>query len=452
MPIMKNLLFSTASFGSCALLLIQPVYAPAQPVNAPVSPVRATPRAVVQAAPIEGVRGSQIQRVAPALNRRVSPIQPSNGQVLDQEVCIFKDANFQGWKFCTMLGGLQALPAPYQRQATSMTIPSGFLLRLFERADGTGAQCVFYGQVGQVSRDCDNITGAISFEVDQEWVAKQAAAQRQRELEEAEAQRQQQRVEREAVAAEEALPRAYAPQDVCLFEHANFGGWRYCTNLRNFQTLPSQFQGQASSAKIPDGYRVVLFERSNKSGISCFYWGEVSEFGGNCNDMTLAMKLEPDPDYLNRRAEARQRADQEERDQADAARRAERERRRKLETSIGGPFCPIEVHESDGSWESNLGGTDRLCILYPGVTTLDSVNVKLNDDIEKIAIYSGYASVTFYEHINFGGRSFRLECGIYNLEGEIEDEISSIKVEILEQPSSNRCDPSVVHQISRWDR
>jgi hypothetical protein len=455
---MKKQNFIALNVLSIGAFLAAASSAPAQQVepsvNAPLSKVqRALPATSARPAPNVRIDSPQIERATglgqTAVLRTLSPAN----QIIDKEVCIYRDRNFQGWKFCTMLTGPQALPGPYQGQATSMTIPEGFMLRLYERPDRTGRQCIFYGQVGAVSPECDNLAASIVFAPDPQWPRKQAEAQRRREEEEASEARRVQAAEREAEEEarrqEAAAPRLYAPQEVCLFEHPDFGGWRYCTNLRNFHTLPTQFQGQTSSLKIPEGYRVIIYEREDKSGQTCYYWGDISRTEGGCDDMVRAMKLEPDPDFPARQAAARQKADQDERDQAQAVQDEQRARVRRLHGSIGG-ICPGNAYESDGSYFSNLGGKSALCLLYGNAASLAFADY--NDDIEKIVIFSGYAEFIFYEHANFQGRSIRLYCGIYNLEGEVEDKISSYRLNILDVPTSRDCNSSVVNEISRWDR
>jgi hypothetical protein len=286
---------------------------------------------------------------------------PSAAQIADQEVCLFQNANFGGWKFCTNLKGLQTLPSRYIGQTTSMRVPDGYLLRLYQREDRTGVQCVFYGQVGQVSRDCDNMTAAISFETDPEWPAKQAAAQRQRDLEEAEAARQQQRAERDAEAARAA---AFAQRE--------------------------REAAQARAQAIIDRDRGV----------------------------------------------------QEARNAEQAQKRAARDE--SLARMYG---CLIYVKESDGGEFARWGGAETRCF---DVSSTAYVGNDWNDDIEMIRVENPYIVFIGYEHANFQGRSVRLTCGQYELTGDPEDEISSVRVELLENPITCKTGPTLM--VRSWDR
>jgi hypothetical protein len=336
---------------------------------APQPPTTAPPQTPAAATPTPSLNGNMAIR-APAL-RQVQrfgtlQIQPTPAQIADQDVCLFQNANFDGWKFCTNLKGLQALPTRYVRQATSMTVPDGYLLRLYQRADRSGTQCVFYGQVGAVSPECDNMTAAISFEPDPEWPAKQAAAQRARELAEAEAARQQQRAEREAEAA-----------------------------------------------------RIVAQEQAER-------------------DATLAQArqiIERD-----RQAQAQREAEAQAQSQSQA---------QDTQSANLGPYvpeCAVLVSESDGGILSDVSGAATQC--YNVNVGMTYVGGRLNDDIERIEVRSRWVVFIGYEDANFQGRSIRLTCGTYELIGEPENEISSVKIEML--PRAAACGNTAPKPITRW--
>jgi hypothetical protein len=70
------------------------------------------------------------------------------------EVCIYEHPDFQGWKYCTNVQGLQDLPSRFNNQLSSTVIPEGYKLNFFDNDDGSGEYCVFYGHVRQVASDC----------------------------------------------------------------------------------------------------------------------------------------------------------------------------------------------------------------------------------------------------------------------------------------------------------
>jgi hypothetical protein len=205
---MKNTLFaSSITFGVIAILALASSAPAQQAPSQRVTPATKTKLAAPVAKTAPAVAGSPaLATPAPTASGNASVRAPSSllqpnrmaivrrepgaGQLADQDVCLHQNANFTGWKYCSNLRGLQTLPQNYQGQATSMTVPEGYLLRLFQRPDRTGKQCVFYGQVRQVAPDCDNMTAAISLEPDPEWPAKLAEIRRQRASKEAEEERQ----------------------------------------------------------------------------------------------------------------------------------------------------------------------------------------------------------------------------------------------------------------------
>jgi hypothetical protein len=384
---MKNQVFAATIVAGVAIALAVPSVSPAgsnrkapppppaktktkaPPTPAPPATPPATPPAQPQPPSGTGT-GSLIMR-APAL-RQVQrlgtlQIQPTPAQIADQEVCLFQNANFGGWKYCTNLKGLQALPARFVGQATSMTVPDGYLLRLYQRADRRGVQCVFYGQVGAVSRDCDNMTAAISFETDPEWPAKQAAAQRARDELAAANAREQQRAEREAEAA-----------------------------------------------------RVAAQEQADR-------------------DATLAEA---------RRIIERDRAEAQAREAEAQAREAEARGQEAATAShlASVPECAVLVSESDGDLFSDASGSTTKC--YKVNVGMTFVGGALNDDIERVEVRNRWVVFIGYEDANFEGRSIRLTCGKYELVGDPENEISSVKIELLSRPAT--CDFSRTPIVNRW--
>jgi hypothetical protein len=269
--------------------------------------------------------------------------------------------------------------------------------------------------------------------------------------------------EEEARRQEAAAPREYAPQEACLFEHPDFNGWRYCTNLRNFHTLPAQFQGQASSLKVPEGYRIVMYEREDKSGQTCYYWGDISRTEGGCDDMVRAMKLEPDPDFPARRAadEQRQREEQAAAEQAEQYRLIEARRRAIAAANAVSGGCYVRLFESDRAVFAGLGGSQEICLS----SQMENLTSMFDDDVEMIQILSPHIELIAYRDKNFSGPSIRITCGYWNLEGDVEDEISSVRINVLLEPvacngavrqranaNGNMQAVSAPPDLSRWDR
>jgi hypothetical protein len=373
---MKNQLLATAIVACLAVALAIPAVSPAgstkksgsgktsnqtpppkKGTKAP-PPKKAPPAPVTPPAPAPTPSGlGNLAIRAPALmnaNRLGMVLrEPTPGQVAPQDVCLFQNANFAGWKYCSNLTGLQVLPTRYQSQATSMTVPDGYLVRLYQRADRSGTQCVFYGQVGQVARDCDNMTAAISLERDPEWPAKQAAAQRQHELEAAEEARQAQAREREAEAA-----RAIA--------------------------IEQQRQAQAEAER----QQVNNEERRR-------YEEERRERARQ--------------EALEREAVAK------ERDWRDAV--------------LAAPEGCLALLVDQQAFTK-----ETICVNQQNVSRLSS---GMNDDINNIFFQNNRLQITVYEHADFQGRSLKLQCGAYYLKGDPENKISSFKAELL--PSAVRC-------------
>jgi hypothetical protein len=273
---------------------------------------------------------------------RLLPLTPATA---DQEVCLFQNANFGGWKFCTNLTGFQALPTRYVGQATSMTVPDGYRLRLFQREDRTGKQCVFYGQVGQVSPDCDNITTAISLATDPQWPAKQAAAQGQRLVENREMRETR---ARQARRDREAFIRSLTP------------------NPRNSYT--------------PDDIKIYMEEypKTNVHAIvlSSSNLGEVEEL-----------------------------------------------------------FLP--------SGQRNLNN------LREGFASNITLTKSWDDQINVATIAFPEIQVFAYEDENFRGRRIELTCGQWELQGDLKNKISSIEIKYNADFQNNRCPPGV-REINEW--
>jgi Peptidase inhibitor family I36 len=221
-----------------------------------------------------------------------------------------------------------------------------------------------------------------------------------------------------------APPREQASAEVCVFEHTNFQGSRFCTKDMNFLMLPPAFHNEMSSARVPQGYKLMLYERANKSGTVCMFFGEAGTLGNDgCNDMAVAISLEVDPDFARKAAEPDNtgfapnlQENQEAQRRADAA-------ALKARNIAQAGACPVEVFSTDGSFPN------RRCIAIE--QSIAYVGDNWNDDIERVQVTSGYAQFIGYEGANFQGRRVNLGCGYWELVGDPENEISSIRVEYV---------------------
>jgi hypothetical protein len=304
-----------------------------------------------------------------------------------------------------------------------------------------------------------------------------------------------------------------APSEACVYDDAYWNGatnadTTFCTNKLGFQELPPERQARISAADIPEGYTLVLYERPDKTGKTCRLAGNNTGVIASCDNMARAISLEiatparlaqvqsdkergareaaaNDPGFAPKieedRAAAARRQEEiaaEERaarsrmaqeDRRDAAARdaaATRERQRvaaeevaratykseidaivaEVANMYAGMPCLLETSEnSQNSLARLFRDAPLACFNY----SVAYVGDGRNDDIERVYIRHPRVQVTFYEHRNFGGRSVRLTCGFYEFEDEPENEVSSIKIEIL--PSPAVCAFGNSPNIQFWD-
>jgi hypothetical protein len=393
--------------------------------------------------------------------------QPSSAQVADQDVCLFQNANFTGWKFCSNLKNLQVLPLPYQRQLTSIQIPEGFLLKYYRNPDRTGGTCVFYGQVVQVAPECDNMASAISYEPDPEWPAKQAEAQRRRDLQEAQDARQAQersRQEAAAVTASLTVPVQMLPDLFCFYLELDFKGGGYCDSQTSLRAMQPEIQSRIKSITIERGYRLRLFENTDGTGGSCAFFGQVSPIADGCGEMARAYVYEMDPaftlsQFLREKQERDRDRGERERDERankeEQRKRDERDRHRNEFVSSG--KCAVSLSTDDADvhpiaiFRAHIAGSNR-CANEAAISDVAHANVGIewNDNIEFVRIENPYVKFTGYEDVNFGGRSITLTCGNFELIDQPENEISSYKIEILDEPVA--CRGGGTTDIYKWDR
>jgi hypothetical protein len=75
-----------------------------------------------------------------------------------------------------------------------------------------------------------------------------------------------------------------------------------------------------------------------------------------------------------------------------------------------------------------------------------------NDDIEVINIMNPHIKIIAYEHDNFQGRKIELYCGLWELIGPPENEISSIKAVYLESIEGIQCNTGTRQSVTYWDQ
>jgi hypothetical protein len=243
----------------------------------------------------------------------------------------------------------------------------------------------------------------------------------------------------------------YAPQESCVYEAKNFQGIQFCTRRLGLQLMPTLYQHQMSSASVTEGYKLILYENLDKTGGICVFYGDADTLGTTgCDDMAVAISLEVDPEYAPRKAaeeqaraqaeiDARGFASNRERDQAAAKAEEDARIRRNAIASLGP--CPVELLSTDGPYPN------RLCLtLGQDRTTFGG---SWNDDIERIKINSPYLKAVGYEHFNYQGNSIDLTCGDWELIGDPENEISSIRVEYVSLGGEVHC-PTTTQERHRW--
>jgi hypothetical protein len=221
--------------------------------------------------------------------------------------------------------------------------------------------------------------------------------------------------------------------DVCIYEHSEFKGWKYCTNAQGLQDLSSRYNDQLSSLVVPDGYKLSFYDNADGTGGACEFYGQVGYVGDDCNDIASAISLEFDQAGADKKAEEEQAAAAA---QADAALKA-------------GRVC---YSEDDGSFSSIVteglgeGVKDYPCL--ESGKAYKYVGGDLNDDIETVLVQGKHTEVTLYEHDNFQGRSVTLTCGRYELIDDPENEVSSISSRVLDEPQ--RCNMAIKQEVTNW--
>jgi hypothetical protein len=182
---------------------------------------------------------------------------PSQASTEKPSVCMHGDRDFSGDIFCMNEEGLKPIPEAFNDSISSLEIPDGYRLMMYDNADGSGGQCVFYGRVDYVGDDCNDMVSAVRFEID---------------------------------------PDKTLANDghYCLYETESFRGLKSCSKQMGFQKVPDNLSGKVSAAFIPEGYVLKLYNNNDGTGRSCTVKGDVKNLSDNCNNMASSMALLPD--------------------------------------------------------------------------------------------------------------------------------------------------------------
>jgi hypothetical protein len=249
--------------------------------------------------------------------------------------------------------------------------------------------------------------------------------------------------------------------DACVYDDdysmgATNTGTTFCTRQLAYQTLPEPRLRKTSAANVPPGYILSLYARNGNNDliVQCELHGPRPALGPWCNDLAEGISIRRATQADMDAATARE---NELRDfyyrlkgpgegfAPDIARRAKAEaeakrvaaERHAAQVEAFASFvrenanCVLDVLASD-NW-ALLGRTGRQCYNE----SLSSLGDVWNDDFEIVGVGTGRSSravVTLYEHVNYQGRSLRLTCGNYELIGDVENEVSSLKIEMLSAP------------------
>lgn len=283
-----------------------------------------------------------------------------------------------------------------------------------------------------------------------------------------------------------------APEQVCVYDDdystgANNNGTTFCSKKLGYQDLPPERQGRISAADVPEGYVLVLFAGPGQNGATCRVAGRNAGLDPACNDMARGILLENATATQSAQVEQdRQRrvnqaasqgegfAPQIERDRlaavaANNARAAEernalsrliQEGRREAdaraaEEAANGPARSARKEALSRGNAVTFLSTDGP---YPDTFSEKGVahdmpylGAQWNDEIEVIKILEPEIKIIGFEHVNYGGRRIELTCGEWELIGDPENEISSIKIEYMERGGNTYCPPGR-QEVRSWGR
>ncbi len=116
------------------------------------------------------------------------------------------------------------------------------------------------------------------------------------------------------------------------------------------------------------------------------------------------------------------------------------------------PAAPPEIDDSVVVSFRSTDGGDFDSFTISEYTQRARLSSDFDEDIEIISIYGQYATVIGYENPNFTGRTVTLRCGFYELIGDPENEISSIRVIRAVRPEASCPSHSEGYvEIHNWD-
>jgi hypothetical protein len=232
--------------------------------------------------------------------------------------------------------------------------------------------------------------------------------------------------------------RLQAPSDACVFDDnysmgATNVGTTFCTRKTGKQVLPPERQGRISAVNVPEGYILSLFSSLDGTGPKCLLVGNHAGLETPCDNMARSISLMAGEPWQIETVKAMQSQMQAENaDQSGFAPKLKENQEAQARTDAAAlkarniaqaGACPVEVFSTDGSFPN------RRCIAIE--QSIANVGDNWNDDIERVQVTSGYAQFIGYEGANFQGRRVNLGCGYWELVGDPENEISSIRVEYV---------------------
>jgi hypothetical protein len=253
------------------------------------------------------------------------------------------------------------------------------------------------------------------------------------------------------------LPSPLMPTEACLFDDsyatgATNAGTTFCTRQTGFQVLPPERQGKISAVNVPVGYILTIFSQPNGTGNSCRLVEDHAGIEPPCDNMARSITLARGTaqqiaavkvEQTNRQIGATNSdefAPGRKAIQEAAARQAAAEALQRTNITNAGP-CPVELLSTDGP------NPNRRCV---GIgQSIAYVGDNWNDDIERVRVNSPYAQMIGYEHANFTGRRIHLMCGDWELIGDPENEISSVRVEYVSLGDEIFCNPGK-QEMRRW--
>jgi hypothetical protein len=250
--------------------------------------------------------------------------------------------------------------------------------------------------------------------------------------------------------------RLQAPSDACLFDDnysmgATNAGTTFCTRQTGTQVLPLERQGRISAVNVPEGYILSLFSSLDGTGPKCLLVGNHAGLEILCDNMARSISLMAGEPWQIEQVKAMQSQMQAENTDrsgfAPKLKENQAEQRRsdaaalKARNITAAGSCPVELLSTDGP------NPNRRCV---GIDqSIAYVGNDWNDDIERIKVNTGFASVIGYEEANFQGRRVNLGCGDWELVGDPENEISSIRVEYASLGDEVYC-TSAPKRLDAW--